>query len=74
MPVYRVWNRRADSNHRYTTDRAIRDQMVARGETGLDAGRGFYDWSGTDVEQERTRASREFTLLQTFLATLDRQL
>jgi len=47
--------------------------MVARGETGLDAGRGFYDWSGTDVEQERTRASSEFTLLQAFLATLDRQ-
>ena len=31
IPVYRVWNTRIDSNHRYTTDRAIRDQMVARG-------------------------------------------
>jgi hypothetical protein len=30
-PVYRVWNRRADSNHRYTTDRALRDAMVAQG-------------------------------------------
>ncbi|HZQ60924.1 MAG TPA: hypothetical protein VFC24_06210 [Casimicrobiaceae bacterium] len=31
MPVYRVFNARADGNHRYTTDPAIRDQMVARG-------------------------------------------
>jgi len=31
VPVYRVWNKRRDSNHRYTTKTAIRDQMVARG-------------------------------------------
>jgi hypothetical protein len=31
VPVYRVWNQRADSNHRYVTSRALRDQMVARG-------------------------------------------
>jgi hypothetical protein len=31
IPVYRVFNNRADPNHRYTTSRAIRDQMVARG-------------------------------------------
>jgi hypothetical protein len=31
VPVYRVWNGRLDSNHRFTTQRAIRDQMVARG-------------------------------------------
>ena len=30
-PVHRVWNARADSNHRYTTSAAIRDTMVARG-------------------------------------------
>ena len=29
--VYRVWNNRADSNHRYTTDRAIREAMVGKG-------------------------------------------
>ena len=29
--VYRLWNNRADSNHRYTTDRSLRDQMIARG-------------------------------------------
>ena len=31
IPVYRAFNNRADANHRYTTSRAIRDQMVARG-------------------------------------------
>jgi len=31
IAVYRMWNRRADSNHRYTVDRAVRAQMVARG-------------------------------------------
>ena len=30
-PVYRVWNQRADSNHRYTSDRALRDQMLTMG-------------------------------------------
>ena len=30
-PVYRLWNGRADSNHRYTTSIAVRDQMKARG-------------------------------------------
>jgi len=30
-PVYRLWNARADSNHRYTTDPAVKAQMVARG-------------------------------------------
>jgi Repeat of unknown function (DUF5648) len=31
IPVYRVWNNRADSNHRYTIDRNLRAQMVAQG-------------------------------------------
>jgi glucose/arabinose dehydrogenase len=31
VPVYRVWNGRPDSNHRYTIDPAIRDGMVALG-------------------------------------------
>ncbi|HEY3179657.1 MAG TPA: sialidase family protein [Casimicrobiaceae bacterium] len=30
-PVWRLWNNRADSNHRYTTDANVRAQMVARG-------------------------------------------
>ena len=33
-PVYRVRNQRADSNHRYTTDLALRAQMLARGWIG----------------------------------------
>jgi hypothetical protein len=31
QPLYRVYNNRLDANHRYTTDRAVRDQMVAEG-------------------------------------------
>jgi hypothetical protein len=30
-PVYRLWNQRADSNHRYTTDPAIKAQMITHG-------------------------------------------
>lgn len=30
-PVFRLWNARPDSNHRYTTSQAIRAEMVARG-------------------------------------------
>jgi hypothetical protein len=29
--VYRVWNQRVDSNHRFTTNLAIRDRMVEKG-------------------------------------------
>jgi hypothetical protein len=31
VPVFRLWNQRADSNHRYTTDATVRDAMIARG-------------------------------------------
>ena len=31
IPVYRVWNARPDSNHRYTTSRVTRDDMVQEG-------------------------------------------
>ena len=31
VPVYRVYSNRADANHRYTIERAVRDQMVAKG-------------------------------------------
>jgi hypothetical protein len=30
-PIYRVFSNRPDANHRYMTDRAIRDEMVAKG-------------------------------------------
>jgi len=30
-PVYRLWNQRADSNHRFTTNLATRDRMISQG-------------------------------------------
>ena len=33
VPVWRLWNGRVDSNHRYTANRAVRDQMLALGHT-----------------------------------------
>ena len=30
-PVYRLWNQRGDSNHRYTTSAAIKAEMIAAG-------------------------------------------
>jgi hypothetical protein len=30
-PVYRVFSNRPDANHRYMTDRAVRDQLVGKG-------------------------------------------
>jgi len=31
VPVYRLWNNRADSNHRYATDAAVKAAMIAKG-------------------------------------------
>ncbi len=31
VPVYRLWNQRGDSNHRYTTDPGIKTAMLAKG-------------------------------------------
>lgn len=31
IPVYRLWNQRVDSNHRYTSNPAIKAQMIANG-------------------------------------------
>jgi hypothetical protein len=31
VPVYRVYSNRPDANHRYTIERAVRDQMVVKG-------------------------------------------
>jgi len=31
IPVYRSWNHRTDSNHRYTTNTSVHDAMVAKG-------------------------------------------
>jgi Repeat of unknown function (DUF5648) len=31
VPIYRMWNGRADSNHRYTTSTAVKDAMLSNG-------------------------------------------
>jgi len=31
QPIYRLWNRRQDSNHRYAATTAIKQTMIARG-------------------------------------------
>lgn len=41
--------------------------MVARGETGLGAGRGFYDWDGCDVDAVRRQASAQLSALLAFI-------
>ena len=41
--------------------------MVRDGETGLAAGKGFYDWAGCDVEAVRRQASEQLGKLQDFL-------
>lgn len=46
-------------------------RMVADGETGLAAGRGFYDWEGCDVDVVRRQASDQ---LRKVLAFLDNDL
>jgi len=43
--------------------------MVRRGETGLSAGMGFYDWSGCGVEAVRKQASSQLARLLEFLKT-----
>jgi 3-hydroxybutyryl-CoA dehydrogenase len=51
------------------TPNAMLQAMVARGDTGLDAGRGFYDWSGLEAAAVRADASAR---LRTLLDALDR--
>ncbi|MFI4925129.1 MAG: hypothetical protein ACHQJ7_08295 [Vicinamibacteria bacterium] len=31
VPVWRLWNHRVDTNHRYTTSLQVRSQMIAQG-------------------------------------------
>jgi hypothetical protein len=31
VPIYRLWNQRSDSNHRYTADPLVKAQMLAKG-------------------------------------------
>jgi 3-hydroxybutyryl-CoA dehydrogenase len=41
--------------------------MVARGEGGLGDGKGFYDWTGIDIAETRSRAGRRLRKLTKFL-------
>lgn len=41
--------------------------MIARGETGLAAGKGFYDWSECDPAQVRQQATQQLNALLAFL-------
>jgi len=41
--------------------------LFARGETGLAAGKGFYDWAGLDAAEVRKTAARELEKLLAFL-------
>jgi len=43
--------------------------MAAHGETGLAAGKGFYDWDGCDLNAVRKQASAQLTRLMQFLDT-----
>ncbi|HTE89035.1 MAG TPA: hypothetical protein VK639_08790 [Terriglobales bacterium] len=33
IPLYRLYNKRSDANHRFTTSKLVRDQMIALGWT-----------------------------------------
>lgn len=44
--------------------------MVARGDTGLDAGRGFYDWGGLDADKVRAETAARLRAVLDALAAL----
>jgi 3-hydroxybutyryl-CoA dehydrogenase len=46
---------------------ALPGSLFARGESGLAAGKGFYDWSGLDAAEVRRTAARELEKLLAFL-------
>lgn len=52
------------------TPNSIPQRLVESGETGLDAGIGFYDWQGMDVETVREETSKQLTDLMSFLGDL----
>ncbi len=52
--------------HNRTPDPMLQD-MVKNGETGLAAGKGFYDWAACDAETVRKQASAQLAKLTAFL-------
>ncbi len=53
--------------HSVDTPNPLIQDMVARGEVGLSAGKGFYDWDGCDVDLVRKQSSERLRKLSTFL-------
>jgi len=49
---------------------AMLQAMVARGDTGLEAGRGFYDWAGHDAARVRAEAAARLRAVLDALAAL----
>lgn len=55
--------------HPVDTPNPLIQDMVARGEVGLSAGKGFYDWEGCDVAAVRRQSSERLRKLTAFLET-----
>lgn len=53
--------------HSTDTPNPLIQDMVARGEVGLSAGKGFYDWEGCDVNLVRKQSSDRLRKLSKFL-------
>jgi 3-hydroxybutyryl-CoA dehydrogenase len=53
--------------HPTDTPNPLIQDMVARGEVGLSAGKGFYDWDGCDVDMVRKQSSDRLRKLSKFL-------
>ncbi|MBT4771064.1 MAG: hypothetical protein HOL07_05015 [Rhodospirillaceae bacterium] len=53
--------------HPVDTPNPLIQDMVARGEVGLSAGEGFYDWDGCDVDLVRKQSSERLRKLSKFL-------
>lgn len=53
--------------HPVDTPNPLIQDMVARGEVGLSAGQGFYDWEGCDVDLVRKQSSERLRKLSKFL-------
>jgi hypothetical protein len=55
IPLYRVWDGRAHTNHRYITDPAVRQQMIERGWVPEGSGIGVVACVPTDIGLPRGR-------------------
>lgn len=53
--------------HPVDTPNPLIQDMVARGEVGLSAGKGFYDWEGCDIQAVRKQSAERLRRLAAFL-------